>query len=237
MACLSGVHFLTSTTANCAKTLKVVQKIAQEIGRGRTAPVFAGLLKGKMCAVKEYRLQFSRQNNTRSMRDGAAAPWLVKYSKEVAGVAAEVNLLKGLRHKNIVGYEGMTHSADGDVILVDLVVECVVGGTVLAAQLKRTGPLDTPEVNRAANNLITGLQYLHDKQLVHGSILTSTVYVDNKGVYKLAYFGSAKPRLWHLAHQQEVFPPPKARCAFSDRNLHSRMPLDPTHVHLKRTCV
>jgi hypothetical protein len=23
-----------------------------------------------------------------------------------------------------------------------------------------------------------------------------------------------------------------ARCAFSDRNLHSRMPLDPTHVRL-----
>jgi hypothetical protein len=29
----------------------------------------------------------------------------------------------------------------------------------------------------------------------------------------------------------------RARCAFSDRNLHSRMPLDPTHVRLKRTCV
>jgi NADH dehydrogenase FAD-containing subunit len=28
-----------------------------------------------------------------------------------------------------------------------------------------------------------------------------------------------------------------ARCAFSDRNLHSRMPLDPMHVHLKPTCV
>jgi Tat protein secretion system quality control protein TatD with DNase activity len=28
-----------------------------------------------------------------------------------------------------------------------------------------------------------------------------------------------------------------ARCAFSDRNLHSRIPLDPTHVRLKRTCV
>jgi alpha-galactosidase len=27
------------------------------------------------------------------------------------------------------------------------------------------------------------------------------------------------------------------RCAFSDRNFHSRMPLDPTHVLLKRTCV
>jgi hypothetical protein len=27
------------------------------------------------------------------------------------------------------------------------------------------------------------------------------------------------------------------RCAFSDRNLHSRMPLDPTHVRLKRTHV
>jgi ubiquitin-activating enzyme E1 len=29
----------------------------------------------------------------------------------------------------------------------------------------------------------------------------------------------------------------QVRCAFSDRNLHSRMPLDPTHVRLKRTCV
>jgi hypothetical protein len=27
------------------------------------------------------------------------------------------------------------------------------------------------------------------------------------------------------------------RCAFSDRNLHARMPLDPTHVRLKQTCV
>jgi hypothetical protein len=29
----------------------------------------------------------------------------------------------------------------------------------------------------------------------------------------------------------------KVRCAFSNRKLHSRMPLDPTHVRLKRTCV
>jgi hypothetical protein len=27
------------------------------------------------------------------------------------------------------------------------------------------------------------------------------------------------------------------RCAFSDRNLHSRMSLDPPHVRFKRTCV
>jgi hypothetical protein len=27
------------------------------------------------------------------------------------------------------------------------------------------------------------------------------------------------------------------RCAFSDSNLHSRMPSDPTHVRIKRTCV
>jgi hypothetical protein len=29
----------------------------------------------------------------------------------------------------------------------------------------------------------------------------------------------------------------QARCAFFGRNLHSRMPLDPTHVRLKRTRV
>jgi hypothetical protein len=28
-----------------------------------------------------------------------------------------------------------------------------------------------------------------------------------------------------------------AQCAFSNRILHSRMPLDPTHVRFKRTCV
>jgi hypothetical protein len=31
--------------------------------------------------------------------------------------------------------------------------------------------------------------------------------------------------------------PAVAQCAFFDRNLYSRMPLDPTHVRLKRTCV
>jgi hypothetical protein len=29
----------------------------------------------------------------------------------------------------------------------------------------------------------------------------------------------------------------RARCAFSNRILHSRMPLDPTHVRFKQTCV
>jgi hypothetical protein len=28
-----------------------------------------------------------------------------------------------------------------------------------------------------------------------------------------------------------------ARCAFFDRNVHSRLPLDPTHVRVKQTCV
>jgi hypothetical protein len=31
-----------------------------------------------------------------------------------------------------------------------------------------------------------------------------------------------------------IFDAIMARCAFSDGNLHSRMPLDPTHVRLKR---
>jgi hypothetical protein len=35
----------------------------------------------------------------------------------------------------------------------------------------------------------------------------------------------------------ELISPSTVRCAFSDRNLHSRMPLDPTHVRLKRTRV
>jgi hypothetical protein len=35
-------------------------------------------------------------------------------------------------------------------------------------------------------------------------------------------------------NQIPVNPHLYVRCAFSDRNLHSRMPLDPTHVRLKR---
>jgi hypothetical protein len=36
---------------------------------------------------------------------------------------------------------------------------------------------------------------------------------------------------------RQAQPKPTVRCSFSDRNLHSRMPLDPTHVRLKRTRV
>jgi hypothetical protein len=44
--------------------------------------------------------------------------------------------------------------------------------------------------------------------------------------------------LFDLRTEHPISPAsPVVRCAFSDRNPHSRMPLDPAHVHLKRTRV
>jgi hypothetical protein len=58
------------------------------------------------------------------------------------------------------------------------------------------------------------------------------VTIDRGGMFDQYYMGVGGPA--------DNFVPSVSywvRCAFFGRNLHSMMPLDPTHVRLKRTCV
>jgi hypothetical protein len=53
--------------------------------------------------------------------------------------------------------------------------------------------------------------------------------------FAAAFFSISLWYNWLKTHNEDPGYLGTARCAFFGRNLHSRMPLDPTHVRLKRT--
>jgi hypothetical protein len=62
---------------------------------------------------------------------------------------------------------------------------------------------------------------------VNGEVAEVVRFLLVRGPY--AYLGTG----WIGCHSDYSPQQHRVRCAFSDRNLHSRMPLDPTHVRLK----
>jgi serine/threonine protein kinase len=73
------------------------------------------------------------------------------------------------------------------------------------------------------------MAFLEQKSIIHRDLAARNVKVSSDARCKLADFGLARLVPGNGSYL--------ARCAVFGRNLHSRMPLDPTHVRLKRTRV
>lgn len=86
-------------------------------------------------------------------------PHLVPLSlQKVVEVEREIALLTGLVHPNIVRYLGTARDAQ----FLTLFMEYVPGGSV-SALLKQFGPLRDPVVRAYTTQILTGLDYLHDR--------------------------------------------------------------------------
>lgn len=90
---------------------------------------------------------------------------------------AAVNASVGLRHPNIVALLGATHRAEGDCLTVDIASE-FVGGQPLDAVLRAGGRMDESKAACVAAELLDGLAFLHDHDIVHAELTVATVVVD-----------------------------------------------------------
>lgn len=82
----------------------------------------------------------------------------------------EIDLMRGLRHPNIVEYIGA--SVDEGLGLVYIFQEWVSGGSV-AHLLKLFGPFKEGAILRYTRQILQGLAYLHDHNIVHRYMQTS----------------------------------------------------------------
>ncbi|CAI2186005.1 3755_t:CDS:10 [Funneliformis geosporum] len=82
----------------------------------------------------------------------------------------EITLLKDLHHENIVQY---------------------LGGSV-ATMLNNYGPLEETLVRSFNRQILQGLNYLHEKDIIHRDIKGANILVDNKGGIKISDFGISK---------------------------------------------
>ncbi|GBC03541.1 hypothetical protein RclHR1_05190005 [Rhizophagus clarus] len=147
------------------------------IGMGSFGCVYLGLnsITGELMAVKQVELptgQSANEQRKKSMLDA---------------LQREISLLQELHHENIVQYLGSQHDEE----TLNIFLEYVPGGSV-ATMLNNYGPLEETLVRSFNRQILQGLNYLHEKDIIHRDIKGANVLVDNKGGIKISDFGISK---------------------------------------------
>jgi len=146
------------------------------IGAGSFGSVFLALnaLTGELMAVKQVEMASGGKEDARKR-------------SMVEALQREIELLKDLQHPNIVQYLGSSDEDDS----LNIFLEYVPGGSV-AALLNTYGPQKEPLIRNFVRQILTGLAYLHNKDIIHRDIKGANVLVDNKGGIKISDFGISK---------------------------------------------
>uniref|UniRef100_A0A8C0HCB5 Mitogen-activated protein kinase kinase kinase 19 n=1 Tax=Chelonoidis abingdonii TaxID=106734 RepID=A0A8C0HCB5_CHEAB len=139
--------------------------------------VYCGLTsQGQLIAVKQVALDTSDKVTT---------------EKEYQKLQEEIDLLKALKHINIVTYLG-TCLKDN---IVSIFMEFVPGGSI-SSIINRFGPLPEIVFCKYTKQILQGVAYLHKNCVVHRDIKGNNVMLMPNGVIKLIDFGCAKRLAW-----------------------------------------
>ncbi|ESP00814.1 hypothetical protein LOTGIDRAFT_64389, partial [Lottia gigantea] len=153
------------------------------LGKGAFGTVWCGLTnEGELIAVKQIELN--------SMD-------IEKAHREYEKVQEEVELLKNLKHKNIVGYLGTSFEDS----IVSIFMQFVPGGS-LANVLARFGALEESVFRRYTRQILEGVEYLHQNDVIHRDIKGGNVMLMPNGIIKLIDFGCAKRLCFNLSMSQ-----------------------------------
>jgi mitogen-activated protein kinase kinase kinase len=149
------------------------------IGQGSFGSVYLALhaVTGELLAVKQVEAPSPGANSASDARKKSM----------IDALKREISLLRDLQHPNIVQYLGASSSADH----LNIFLEYVPGGSV-QTMLNSYGALREPLIRSFVRQIVTGLAYLHGRDIIHRDIKGANILVDNKGVIKISDFGISK---------------------------------------------
>jgi len=152
------------------------------LGAGGFGEVWLGMGEGGgLCALKYLPLPAAPATKSR-LRPGKGGAGTDKIDE----LLAEVKLMRDLRHDNIVCVMSSAVVRQSVVI----VMEFVPGGS-LQAVLEQFGPLPEPSLKRYTRDILRGLLFLHENEVVHRDLKPANVLLQIDGECKLADFGAA----------------------------------------------
>jgi mitogen-activated protein kinase kinase kinase len=149
------------------------------IGQGSFGCVYLALhaVTGELLAVKQVEAPAPGANSQNDARKKSM----------IEALKREISLLRDLRHPNIVQYLGCSSSAE----YLNIFLEYVPGGSV-QTMLNSYGALPEPLVRSFVRQILNGLSYLHNRDIIHRDIKGANILVDNKGTIKISDFGISK---------------------------------------------
>ncbi|KAF7304908.1 STE11-like protein [Mycena kentingensis (nom. inval.)] len=147
------------------------------IGAGSFGKVYLGMdaASGLLMAVKQVELPTG------------SAPNQERKKSMLSALEREIELLKDLQHVNIVQY--LYSSLDDEYL--NIFLEYVPGGSVTAL-LRNYGAFEETLVKNFVRQILEGLNYLHERDIIHRDIKGANILVDNKGGVKISDFGISK---------------------------------------------
>ena len=110
--------------------------------------------------------------------------------KERLSIETEVNLLKKLKHPNIVLYKDSFIDKENNLNIVTTFCE---GGDMYKKIFReKNNYFEEDQIKSWLVQLLLGLSYIHDKQIVHRDIKTKNIFVQNEHTLRIGDFGIAK---------------------------------------------
>ncbi|KAI0362201.1 Pkinase-domain-containing protein [Trametes cingulata] len=163
------------TSRGSERTIKWIKGAL--IGAGSFGKVYLGMdaATGLLMAVKQVELPTG------------SAPNEERKKAMLSALEREIELLRDLHHENIVQY----HSSCIDDDHLNIFLEYVPGGSVTSL-LRSYGAFEERLVRNWVRQILLGLNYLHERDIIHRDIKGANMLVDNKGGIKISDFGISK---------------------------------------------
>ncbi|KAG2485771.1 hypothetical protein HYH03_015484 [Edaphochlamys debaryana] len=99
----------------------------------------------------------------------------------------EVAIMRKVRHKNVVQFIGACTRKPN----LCIVFEYMSGGSVYD-YIRREGPLKLSAVLKLASDVARGMDYLHQRKIIHRDLKAANLLMDDNAIVKIADFGVAR---------------------------------------------
>ncbi|KAI8612622.1 kinase-like domain-containing protein [Chytriomyces sp. MP71] len=124
-------------------------------------------------------------------------------AEELRDIMSEIDLLKNLYHENIVSYQGFSQTSEH----LNIIMEYCENGS-LHSILQKFGTFPETLVSLYIAQVLEGLQYLHEQDVIHRDIKAANILTTKAGTVKLADFGISSKLASGLSERESIMGSP-----------------------------